>query len=112
MSIAACNMADPIRQDSSLSLNCPWQDISVLISPWPATCTYDQNQALWKPQFCSQWPYRVDYITIHPSRLLNFSLDLQETAENSSISALKIMGGKNALALELACILGRNINAQ
>jgi len=46
---------------------------------------------------------------IHPSRLVNFFLDLQEKAKNSSISVRKIMGSKNACALELACILGRNI---
>jgi len=42
-------------------------------------------------------------------RLLNFFLDLQEKAENSSISVLKIMSSKNACAREFACILGRNI---
>jgi len=41
--------------------------------------------------------------------LLNFFLDLQEKAENSSSSVLKIMGSKNACALEFAWILGRNI---
>jgi len=30
-------------------------------------------------------------------------------AENSSVSGLKIMGSKNACALEFACILERNI---
>jgi len=40
--------------------------------------------------------------------LLNFSLDLQEKAENSSISVLKIMSSKNVCALEFACIFGRN----
>jgi len=43
------------------------------------------------------------------NRLLNFSLDLQEKAENSSISVLKMMGSKNVCTLEFACILGRNI---
>jgi len=56
-----------------------------------------------------QWPYKVELVTIHPSRLLNFSLDLQEEPDNSSVSVLKIMASKNVCALEFACILGRKI---
>jgi len=43
--------------------------------------------------------------------MLNFSLDLQEKAENSSISVQNIMGHKNVCALEFACILGLNIKS-
>jgi len=39
----------------------------------------------------------------------NFSLELQEKAENSYILVLKMIGSKNVGALEFACILGRNI---
>jgi len=52
--------------------------------------------------------YKVDYVIIHPSRLLNFFLNFQEKAENSSISVPQIMGSKNACALEFASILGRH----
>jgi len=47
--------------------------------------------------------------TLHDWSISFSSLDFQETAENSSVLVLNIMGTKNVYALEFACILGRNI---
>jgi len=54
----------------------------------------------------------VEQVSIHPSRLPNISLDLQQKAENSFISVLKLCTAKMRALWSLLAFLGAILNVQ